>query len=168
LRRPRGRHFSSRYEAIFASTHYYISVYARNAKLLVGREALMREAPEIVKQRDWTNERWARIVMRDFCKRADAPKGAMDDPTLFLSFRSAIAMVDELLREIFIYQAPSMRGFADDIPHITEVLSLAWHRIVYGNTPDLKLLKNTRPYAELSAGTAHQETSDKATRIPLR
>ena len=166
-RRPRGGHSAPRYEAIFRYTQYYVSLYARNAALLVGREALMREAPEEIGRRDRTNERWARVVMRDFCSRVDAPITAMDDPSLVLSFRSAIAMVDELLREIFVYKSPSMKVYTDDIPRIAEVISLAWYRIVYGETPDLALLKSTRNYAELSAGSANVNTSDKATKIRI-
>ncbi|WP_246157329.1 TetR/AcrR family transcriptional regulator [Sneathiella litorea] len=146
--RPRNSTAPSIYEKILEYNLYYIGVYARNAGLLAGREMLMREAPEQNLRRDQMDDRWARVVMRDLYTRNCITKEDLENPATKLMVRTAISMADDLLRETFVYKSPSMAEFAKDEKLVAEVVSLAWYRILYGKTPDLKLLDKTRSFAE--------------------
>jgi len=146
--RPRNSTAPSIYEKILEYNLYYIGVYVRNAGLLAGREMLMREAPELNLRRDQMDDRWARVVMRDLHMRNCITSEDLENPATRLMVRATISMVDELLRETFVYKSPSMAAFTADEELVAEAISLAWYRILYGKTPALELLDKTRSFAE--------------------
>ncbi|MGB3067220.1 MAG: TetR/AcrR family transcriptional regulator [Ottowia sp.] len=137
-RRPRGSKQLSTIDAIRRYNQYYIAVYSSNVKLLLGRESLWRERAEVRAHRDAVNTRWARTIKRDVVIRNK--EEARGDEVLELSIRAAVAMVDELLREIFLHRTPSLSKFADDPDLLCEVLSDLWFKIIY--------LPTTHPLAE--------------------
>jgi AcrR family transcriptional regulator len=139
--RPRASKAQTPFQTIHAYNRYYTANYIANAAMLRGREALMREAPELMKERDVVNDRWARIVLRDLARRRDMPPGSTEDPFAKLAVRSAIAMVDELLREIYVYKSPSLSRLVDSEEQVAELISFMWFRAIFGETPPLNELK---------------------------
>ncbi len=146
--RPRKSTAPTIYEKILDYNLYYIGVYARNARLLAGREMLKRELPELNLRRDQLDDRWARVVMRDLHTRNCITSEDLKNPATILMIRAALSMADDLLREIFVYKSPSMAAFVADEKLVAEAISLAWYRILYGKTPNLNLLEKTRSFAE--------------------
>ncbi|MCP5368321.1 MAG: TetR/AcrR family transcriptional regulator [Hyphomicrobiales bacterium] len=147
--RPYGSRALPPFQAIYRYTLFHVTVYARNAAVLAGREALMREAPEIAVRRDRVNERWCRIVLRDLCTRLDFPAATREDPIAMLLVRAVIAMADELLREIYIYKSQSLNQIAGDERQVTEVISFVWYRAIYGESPPLESLDRVRDLAAM-------------------
>lgn len=128
-RRPGGSKQLSTLDAIKRYNRYYIAVYSSNAKLLLGRESLWHERADVRAHRDAINARWTRTIKRDVAIRD--PEEARNEEVLELSIRAAVAMVDELLREIYLHRTPSLSKFADDPELLCEVLSDLWFKIIY-------------------------------------
>ena len=135
LARPRRRAAGSLYESIHNYNTYYVAFYAANAMLLAGREALMRDAPEMAIRRDLVNEKWASKVLRNAGKRSGHSEIHENPRISRLLVRSAIAMVDELLREIYIHQSPTLSKLAHNQKLVVDLISLAWFRTLYGESP---------------------------------
>lgn len=129
-RRPRGARKLSALDATRRYNRYYIATYASNAQLLRGRDSLLDERRKLQDQRDAVNTRWTRIIVKDV--RARRGTGENSDFSLELRIRAAIAMVDELLRDIYLHQVPSLASYAADQELLVEVVSDLWHRIIYG------------------------------------
>lgn len=134
--RPRGGRTPPVAEAILLFNSYYVAVYALNAKLLLGRESLMRDRSELAQARDRLNEAWARTVVEDVLRRDPRPRDPQQMAQLQLRVRGAIAMSDELLREIYLVRAPGLEPYLDDEPMVVSVLSDMWLRIVYASAPE--------------------------------
>lgn len=145
--RPHTVRSDSNFETIHRFNRYYVGVYALNAPILAGREALMREAPALLRQRDWTNARWAQIVLRDLAKRQGSSPDIAMDPMSSLVIRATIAMVDELLREVYIYKSPSLIRKINDEDDVAELISFVWYRSIYGQTPPIHELDITANFA---------------------
>jgi AcrR family transcriptional regulator len=133
--RPRMTRNQTEFESIYNYNSYYVAFYAANAKLLAGREALMRDVPEVAEHRDWVNARWSNIVLRNICKRTNSRTVNMEDPTSILLIRSATAMVDELLREIYVYKSPTLNKLVSGNEQLANLVTLVWYRTIYGVTP---------------------------------
>ena len=133
--RPRTGHLLGLQEAIFRTNAYYIAVYARNAKLLLGRESLQRDRHELTVLRDRVNAALTARVMRDVLERQPRKRSTADMVQLELRVRGVIAMVDELLREIFLFRTSSLARFADDEAAVSRALSDLWYRSLYAEVP---------------------------------
>jgi AcrR family transcriptional regulator len=135
MRRPRGGKRLGRYETILRMNRFYVSTYSLNATLLAGVESLIRERPDQALSRDFWNDRWARAVLSDALHRCGEDRTA-DEPRALLAIRAVLAMADELLREVFVYKSPAFAPFSHDEETVAEVLSIVWHRAVYGVHPE--------------------------------
>lgn len=133
--RPRGGSGLSAAESIYRTNLFYILSYSANSKLLAGRESLMRDRPDLVQRRDAVNVRWTQTVLRDLCRRTGAPKDLLTDPQARLAIRAVISMADEFLREIYVYQSPSLVKLAQTPDHVARALAQVWHRAVFGCDP---------------------------------
>jgi len=133
--RPRTTRDQTEFESIHNYNFYYVAFYAANAKLLAGREALMRDVPKVASHRDWVNARWSNIVLRNICKKSKHQLLSTEDPTSILLIRSATAMVDELLREIYVYKSPSLNNLISDNKQLANLVTLVWYRTIFGVTP---------------------------------
>jgi AcrR family transcriptional regulator len=133
--RPRfGRGFSA-YKTIWQVNRFYVACYARNAPILAGHEALMHDRPELARSRDELNHRWARVILRDLCRRTNAPLKFVDDPKAIFATRAVIAMADEVLRETYIYANPKLSHLNLSQEYVTNILSVLWYRSIYGHHP---------------------------------
>ncbi len=131
MNRPRGGGHLPVKAAIRRSNAFYVQVYAKNALLLAGREALMRDCPEIADLRDRLNHDWAQMVIHDLRRRLPDQYQSQDPVVVHLKIRAMIAMAEETLREIFLYRSKSMRPYADSPDLIIEVLTDYWHNSLY-------------------------------------
>lgn len=133
-RRPRGGRRLDGYEAILHMNRFYVSTYALNASLLSSVESLVRDRPEQARKRDFWNDRWARAVLEDVMRRTGwKPDG--NEARAVLAIRAVLAMADELLREAFVHRSPKLTQLAMNEETVAEVLSILWHRAVYGRDP---------------------------------
>lgn len=133
-RRPRAGRKLGSYETILSMNRFYVSTYSLNAVLLAGAEALVRERPDHARKRDFWNDRWARAVLADVMLRSGNEVG-VDQARALLAIRAVLAMADEFLREIFVYRSPTIVNLPTDEDSVAEVLSVIWHRAVYGVHP---------------------------------
>lgn len=134
-RRPRSGGNLTPSQAIYRMNRYYIACYARNARIIAGHEALLRERPDLARSRDYGNHRWARIILRDLCKRRGLSASLMDEPNAILAARAVIAMADELLRETFAFQSGYIKRYAHSEDALAQVMTFVWHRAIYGTDP---------------------------------
>ena len=134
-RRPRGGGRLGPYETILQMNRFYVSTYALNATLLAGVESLVRDRPDQARRRDFWNDRWARAVLLDVMQRSGS-NVTFDEKRALLAIRAVLAMADELLREAFVYRSPKLAGLATDEENVAEILSIVWHRAVYGSHPE--------------------------------
>jgi hypothetical protein len=132
--RPRGGSALTVQESITQYNTYYVAVYALNAQLLLGRESLMRDRRELAQKGDQLNARWAERVMADVRRRDPRRRTLAELTQLRLRVRGALAMTDELLREIYLVRAPGLENVRDDEPAVVQALSDMWFRIVYAET----------------------------------
>lgn len=129
--RPRSIGAMKLSEVIHRHNAYYVSVYARNAKLLLGRESLQRDRHELTTLRDRVNADLAVRVMRDLLRRQPRERGSAEVARVELRIRGVIAMADELLREIYLFKTPSLARFADEETSVVAALSDIWYRAIY-------------------------------------
>lgn len=134
-RRPRHPRGSNHYRVLFAMNLFYVRTYRLNARLLAGREALVQDQPRSALLRDFLNNRWARLILRDIIRRKGLDPDLERDRRSMLAARAAIAMSDELLREALIYDSPLMKDLGQDDELLAEVMSVLWYRMLYGGHP---------------------------------
>lgn len=133
--RPRGGKSLPAFESIYRMNRFYVDCYWRNAVLLAGKEALMRDKPEMARERDFLNHRWARAILRDLVQRAGGGGSLGNDPSALLAVRIVIAMADEILREAYIYRTPLLGPLTEDREQFAKILSFVWYRSVFGCDP---------------------------------
>lgn len=133
--RPRTRAGMSSEQSIYRMNRFYIACYARNAKIIAGHEALLRERPELARSRDHLNHRWAGVILRDYCRRYGLPMSLRHDPMALLAVRGVIAMADELLRETYAHQSPELAKIVQSEDDLARVMTFLWHRAIFGTDP---------------------------------
>lgn len=134
--RPRGGSALPAIQSIYNTNLFYSLSYAANSRLLAGRESLMRDRPDLVRRRDAVNVWWTHAVLRDLCRRTDAPSTLLTDPQARLTIRAVISMADEFLREIYVYKSPALVKLAPTPHHTALALSQVWHRAIFGCDPE--------------------------------
>jgi AcrR family transcriptional regulator len=133
--RPRAGSCLPAFEAILRMTRFYVRSYAANSDLLRALLLLLCTQSEYAQRRDSINTTWSSIILRDLTRRS-ASKGATSPRALqMLLIRSAIAMVDETLREIYVHRSSALRKLFADDDEVAFAISLSWYRIVYGTDP---------------------------------
>jgi AcrR family transcriptional regulator len=133
--RPRFRRRLSPYRTIWEVNRFYVACYARNAPILAGHEALMRDRPELARSRDSVNHRWARIILRDIGQRLGVSLELVKDARALFAIRAVIAMADEVLRETYIYASPNISRLNLKHDSVSDILSILWYRSLYGQHP---------------------------------
>lgn len=119
--RPRLRD-SSLNERIRVTNTFYLALYARNAAFLAGQASLARERPDFAVWHDQMNHRWSLVVA------ANMP-GELPRDEKILRARALIAMVDELLSNIFTSSTPSLRHWADYPERLADCLTAMWIQV---------------------------------------
>ena len=135
--RPRGGAKLNAWQAIHRMNQFYVSFYARNARLLAGTGALFHERPDLLKNRDQVNHRWAGILLRDMVRREGLNRlTPEEEKRRLLSLRLVIIMADEALRNAFIDPPPYLSQVITSHEDLAEVLTMLWYRCLYGKDPD--------------------------------
>ena len=133
--RPRESGRLPAFEAILRMNRFYVESYAANADLLRAIQLLLYTRSEYALWRDRINETWSKAILHDLMRRRPIEKLGHAPATQILLIRSAISMVDETLREIYVNRGPSLaRLFADD-EEVAQFISRAWYRVLYGEDP---------------------------------
>src|SRR5690606_27234656 len=96
---------------------------------------------------DLLNHRWSQLVLHDFERRTQAQQRSLPRPAMIVMARAAIAMADELLREIYIHNSASLAALRQKEEQPIAPLSVAWYRILYGADPS----GNAASFVELPA-----------------
>lgn len=135
-RRPRSSGNLTSAQTIYRMNRFYVACYARNARIIAGHTALMRERPELAHSRDFINHRWAKIVLRDISRRCGLPPAISQDSKAILAVRAVIAMADELLREIYVFQSPHLSKYAGSENDVAEAMTFVWYRAIFGSDPE--------------------------------
>lgn len=128
---PRGISTLPVRESIYRSNAYYVAVYSKNAQLLLGRESLIRDREELARIGDRQNAMWTERVIADVCTRYPRKRDTRELTQLELRVRGALAMTDELLREIYLFRSPGLERFRDDEQAVVTAVSDMWYRMVY-------------------------------------
>jgi len=145
--RPRLAAEMTPFQAILRTNRYYVATYALNAALLAGQEALLRELPDLVRERDSLNHQWSIMVLRDFEKRCGGGSEAAPRSLKLMLVRTVVAMVDEFLRELYVYRSPHLVQNAGDHDQVAELISFVWYRTLYGENPPEDELTTTASLA---------------------
>jgi AcrR family transcriptional regulator len=133
--RPRSGGRLPTFQAILRMNRFYVRSYAVNADLLRALQLLLYTQPEYAQWRDRINNAWSAAILRDLMRRSGSTHSASPPATQMLLIRSAISMVDETLREIYVHQGPTLgRLFADD-EEVALAISLSWYRILHAADP---------------------------------
>lgn len=132
------------FDRILQSNLYYVSTYARNAALLACIEPLSRERSAFKRFREKNNHNWCQRVIQDFESHfAEAAQKANTEVKTLLVW-SMSAMVDELLREIYISKSARHKKLAKKPEQVAELISLAWFRAFYAQDVPAGKLKWTK------------------------
>jgi len=132
--RPHGSGGLSAFEAILRMNRFYVRSFARNARLLRAIQMLLYTRADYAAERDRINHRWSMAILHDLEKRG-LRKGHPARGISESLVRSAIAMADELLREIYVHESTSLAQLAQKEEDVVQVISLSWHRILYASDP---------------------------------
>jgi AcrR family transcriptional regulator len=133
--RPRESGRLPAFEAILRMNRFYVGSYAANADLLRALQLLLYTRPEYALWRDRINDAWSKAILHDLARRLPTGGAEYIRTTQMLLIRSAISMVDETLREIYVHRGPSLaRLFVDD-EEVVQFISLSWYRVLYGSDP---------------------------------
>jgi hypothetical protein len=89
-----------------------------------------------------TVDRWHKRIGRAI--RAHPTQSNILDADADLLAYCLGAMIDQILRQLFVQQNPHLRQLALDQRHLTEVLSIAWFRATYGRDPTPKQIEACR------------------------
>jgi hypothetical protein len=98
-----------------------------------------------VRDRDALNHQWSITVLRDLEKRCGGGTEAAPRPLKLMLVRTVVAMVDELLRELYVYRSPHLVENAGDHDQVAELISFTWYRALYGGNPPEDELATTAP-----------------------
>jgi AcrR family transcriptional regulator len=135
--RPHGSRGLDAFEAILRMNRFYVRSFARNARLLRAIQMLLYTRTDYASERDRINHRWSMAILHDLRKRGQQTEIPVPGITEFL-VRSAIAMADELLREIYVHESASLAQLAQKEEDVVQIISLSWYRILHASDPSQK------------------------------
>lgn len=148
LFRPKGSAEDRPFEKVLEFNRFYVATYAENATLLACLGPLCRERPELEKKRLENNHRWCQSVVKDLQRRCSgAEQAPMAQKTLLIWSMSA--MVDDLLRELYIHQSPHLVELTQSTDQVAELISLVWYRSLYAEDVEAAKLDWTLPLAAI-------------------
>lgn len=137
------------FDRILQSNQNYVATYARNASLLACIEPLCLDRKKFRKFREQNNHNWCQRVIHDYEARyAEVAKKAPAEVKTLLVW-SMSAMVDELLREVYIKKSPHLTKLAKQPEQVAELISLAWFRAFYAQDVPPEKLQWTKSLANI-------------------
>ena len=102
---------------------FYLQTYARNDRLLSGQIALANERPDFAQVRDQVNHRWAQIVAKTL------PRD-LDEEAKMLRARALAGMVDDLLRNVYSDDMPTLAHWRDRPRDLAHHISEMWLSVI--------------------------------------
>jgi AcrR family transcriptional regulator len=133
--RPHGSSGLSPFQAIVRMNRFYVRSFAKNARLLRAIQMLLYAREDYTAERDRINHRWSMAILHDLAKRGRLGDGAWTTAIPEFLVRSAIAMADELLREIYVHKSASLASLGKEHENVVHAISLSWYRILYASDP---------------------------------
>jgi AcrR family transcriptional regulator len=155
--RPRSAGRLPVFAAIMRMNRFYVRSYAENADLLRALQLLPHTQPEYARRRDRINNAWSATVLHDLNRQSRNHGSEHTRPLQMLLIRSAISMVDETLREIYVHRSSTLRHLIADDEDVALAISIAWYRILHGADP---------PESELASAVASGRPSARLPRVP--
>lgn len=134
--RPRGRGRLTVRQNIDRMNRFFLDQVGKNAALLVGRENLFHEAPDLARTLSRMNEQWARLVLADIRQKAPDRLVAEEEDLVLLKIRAVISMSDSLLRDHYRALALGAVSLFGNREHIVRAMGDIWYQVLYG-TPVL-------------------------------
>jgi len=160
------RHFRPRsggrlppFAAILRMNRFYVRSYAENADLLRALQLLLHTQPEYARRRDRINNAWSAAVLRDLKRRSSNQKPAHTRSMQILLIRSAISMVDETLREIYVHRGSTLRRLFAGDEEIAFAISISWYRILHGTDPTAGELASVAPQSRRGGGRVVRDSA---------
>jgi len=138
------------FESLYVANIYYLNVYRKNIGLM---RAALSLSDEVATFRDaWndTVDRWHKRIARSI-RAQHNPSNLLEADADLLAYCLG-AMIDQILRQLFVQQNPHLRQLALDQRHVAEVLSIAWFRATYGRDPTGKQIEACRKLTIASQG----------------
>lgn len=132
-RRPAAPAGATTYERILSANRYYAVVYRRNARLMRCLMQLGNARADFAAIGQAANLALARRVVRGW-ERADPAAAALPEAARLARALACIAMVEGVLREIYVRPAPPpLAGMEDEA--VAQLISACWYRILFGREP---------------------------------
>ncbi len=170
--RPIGGGALPPFQAILRMNRFYVSTYAKNARLQTSRETLMRTVPALRRLRDNVTRRTSDAFLRDIISRKDLSPTFKHDTSAVLLTRMLQAMADETLRQIYVYPDEHIAEQVKNEEQVAQVISVIWYRMIYASEPEnhaltadgLALLKMTASETDAPSVSGALETKVKQLR----
>lgn len=122
------------YEAILSANRRWIALARDNAGLMRCLLQFSEEVPEFARLFARASHLWYERIARSVVRRF--PTAAAEEPAIHLIAHALGGLVDELTRKLFADPDPHVRKLvatvAPDDAQLAHLLSVIWHRALYG------------------------------------
>jgi AcrR family transcriptional regulator len=129
---------SDPFSTVLAKNTQYVRVYSANAGLLRCLQQLCDIDADFQALWNDTNYRFSQIFAEGMTRRQDKKVGR---ELLQLMGYGLAAMIDEVLRLIYVVKDPRLVSLAISDEHVAEVLAVLWYRAVYAKDPPVERLR---------------------------
>lgn len=130
------------FESLYVANIYYLNVYRKNMGLMRAALSLSDEVDSFRQAWNDTVDRWHKRIARTI--RAQTSSADLLHADADLLAYCLGAMIDQILRQLFVQQNPHLRQLTLDPRHLAEVLSIAWFRATHGRDPTPKQVEACR------------------------
>lgn len=130
------------FESLYIANIYYFNIYRKNVGLMRAALSLSDEVESFRQTWNDTVDRWHKRIARTI--RAGTVQGNLLQADADLLAYCLGAMIDQILRQLFVQQNPHLRQLVLDQRHLVEVLSITWFRATHGRDPTQKQIEACR------------------------
>ncbi len=133
-RRPGAIAGATAHQRILAANRYYVVVYRKNAQLMRCLMQLSNAEPDFAARiGQAANLALAQRVVRGW-ERADPKAAALPEAARLARALACIAMVEGVLRELYVRPPPApLSGMSDE--EVAQLVSACWYRLLFGRNP---------------------------------
>lgn len=130
--------FDDPFDAIHSSTKEMVEIFVANAGIMRCLIQLSEEVPSFAELWRTSNGRWYQRIAHSVSRRMGEEDAPSEDIILFAVYAVG-GMVDQFLRDLFVFRNPSLelliRNVAPSLDDLSELLSIMWYRGIYGCNP---------------------------------
>ena len=130
------------FESMYVANTYYLNVYRKNAGLMRAALSMSDEVDSFRQCWNDTVDRWHKRIARTIRAQGNPGNILIADADLLAYCLGA--MIDQIMRQLFVQQNPHLRQLALDQRHLAEVLSVAWFRATHGRDPTSRQIEACR------------------------